>query len=298
MTHLLAFGMGFSALALSRRLKERGWRITGTSRSAEGAARIRAAGYDAAVYDGSSPDRAITQALETATHVVVSAPPGRDGDPVLFQLRADLAAAPALGWVGYLSTIGVYGDRDGAWVDETTPEAPQSDRSRRRLEAERAWLSLAGADAEDRLRIQVFRLAGIYGPGRSAVGQVLAGRARRIIKPGQVFNRIHVEDIAETLIAAIDRGGRHRVYNVTDDEPAPPQDVIALAARLLDLPLPAEVPFDEAGLSDMARSFYAETKRVRNDRIKEDLGVILNYPTYREGLAAIVAEIRHSPSER
>lgn len=287
MNHLLCFGFGFSASALAKRLSPEGWRITGTSRSVEGAERIRSLGYEAARFDGTEPSRDVARALETASHLLVSAPPGDDGDPLLAQHRADVIAAAGLKWIGYLSTIGVYGDRGGAWVDETTPESPLSDRSKRRLAAEQSWRALTRSGAGP--DVQVFRLAGIYGPGRSAIDQVRTGRARRIVNPGQVFNRIHVDDIAGTLAAAITSGGTHTVYNVTDDEPAPPQDVIGHAAKLLGVPAPPELPIEEAELSPMAKSFYSELKRVRNDRIKQDLGVRLCYPTYREGLAAVLA---------
>mgnify|MGYP001815125146 FL=1 len=286
MNHLLCFGFGFSASALAQLLSPQGWRITGTSRSAEGEERIRSLGFEAARFDGTAPSGDVTRALETASHLLISAPPSDDGDPVLAHHRADIVTANGLRWIGYLSTIGVYGDHGGAWVDETTPETPLSDRSKRRLAAEQSWRALtrpgAGPD------VQVFRLAGIYGPGRSAIDQVRAGRARRIVSPGQVFNRIHVDDIAGTLAAAIATGGTHTVYNVTDDEPAPPQDVIGHAAKLLGVPAPPELPIEEAELSPMAQSFYSELKRVRNDRIKQDLGVRLCYPTYREGLAAVL----------
>ncbi len=290
MNHLICFGFGFSARALAKRLATQGWQITGTSRSAEGGERIRAQGFDAARFDGTVPSDEVACALETASHVLISAPPGDDGDPVLEQHRSDIVSAPGLKWIGYLSTIGVYGDRGGAWVDETTPEAPVSQRSKRRLAAEQSWLATARAGRGP--AVQVFRLAGIYGPGRSAIDQVRSGRARRIVRPGQVFNRIHVDDIATTLTAAIANGGAHSIYNVTDDEPAAPQDVIGHAAQLLGVPPPPEVPIEEAELSPMAQSFYSELKRVRNDRIKQDLGVRLAYPTFREGLAAVLAASR------
>lgn len=291
MNHLICFGFGFSARALATRLAPQGWRVTGTSRSAEGVEQIRAQGFEAARFDGTAPSDEVACALETASHLLISAPPGDDGDPVLEQHRSDIVSAPHLKWIGYLSTIGVYGDRAGAWVDETTPEAPASQRSKRRLTAEQSWLAIARPGTGT--AVQVFRLAGIYGPGRSAIDQVRSGRARRIVRPGQVFNRIHVEDIATTLAAAIATGGAHHIYNVTDDEPAAPQDVIVHAARLLGVPPPPEVPIEEAELSPMAQSFYSELKRVRNDRIKQDLGVRLGYPTYREGLAAVLAAPRN-----
>lgn len=290
LNHLICFGFGFCARALAEQLAAQGWRITGTSRSAEGAERIRALGFEAACFDGTAPSAEVRAALQTASHLVISAPPGDDGDPVLRQHQSNIVDAPGLKWIGYLSTIGVYGDYGGAWVDETTPETPLSQRSKRRFAAEQSWLSLANPDAGP--TVQVFRLAGIYGPGRSAIDQVRAGHARRIVKPGQVFNRIHVDDIAATLAAAIVTGGTHSVYNVTDDEPAPPQDVIGYAAQLLGVPAPPEVPIEDVGLSPMAQSFYSELKRVRNERIKQDLGVRLQYPTYREGLTSVLAATR------
>ena len=205
---------------------------------------------------------------------------------MLRHFRDDLAALPELAWIGYLSTVGVYGDCQGQWVDETAPARPTSERSLRRVRAENAWLAFG---SESGRRVEIFRLAGIYGPGRNVIDNLKAGTARRIVKAGQVFNRIHVEDIAGVLAAAIDGRGVHNIYNVSDDEPAPPQDVIACAAELLGLPVPPDIPFEQAGLTGMAGSFWAENKRVSNARIKNALGVTLAYPTYREGLRAILA---------
>jgi nucleoside-diphosphate-sugar epimerase len=213
----------------------------------------------------------------------VSVPPDAQGDPVLRHHAEDIARSNAE-WIGYLSTIGVYGDHGGAWVDETAPATPSSERSRRRALAEQQWLDFGKASGK---RVEIFRLAGIYGPGSSAIEGVRSGTTRSIVKPDQVFNRIHVEDIARTLIAAFSRPHVHAIYNVTDDEPAPPQDVNAYAATLLGLPPPVAIAYEAAELSEMGRSFYSENKRVRNDRIKNDLGVQLAFPTYREGLAAI-----------
>ncbi len=291
MKHMVCFGFGFSAQALAPRLKTKGWQVTGTSRSSESAATIQTAGYDAATFDGTAPSAQVNSALQTATHVVVSIPPSEAGDPVLAHHGSEISSAPNLEWIGYLSTVGVYGDHGGAWVDETTPPTPASQRSKRRLGAEQAWQGLDGNGGDGRPRVQIFRLAGIYGPGRSAINQILAGRARRVVKPGQVFNRIHVDDIAGILGAAIEHSGTHSIYNVADDEPAPPQDVIAYAAKLLGQPAPPEVAFEDAELSPMGRSFYSEVKRVRNDRIKTDLKFELRHPTYREGLAAIAGRL-------
>jgi nucleoside-diphosphate-sugar epimerase len=214
-------------------------------------------------------------------------PPDLEGDAVLRHFRDDLAALPDLAWIGYLSTVGVYGDWQGQWVDETSPTRPTSERSLRRVQAERAWL---GFGVDSGRRVEVFRLSGIYGPGRSVIDSLKAGTAHRIVKPGQVFNRIHVDDIARVLAAAIDdTSAGHAIYNVSDDEPAPPQDVVACAAELLGLPVPPEIPFEQAGLTGMAASFWAESKRVSNARIKSALGVELAYPTYREGLSALMS---------
>ena len=224
----------------------------------------------------------LAPALARASHVLISAAPDANGDPFLQAARPMIEAArPA--WVGYLSTTSVYGDHQGGWVDEDTPLNPQSARAVQRILAERQWLATG-------LPVHIFRLAGIYGPGRGPFQKVRDGSARRIVKPGQVFSRIHVDDIARVLAASMARPAPGTVYNVCDDDPAPPEDVLAEAARLLGLPLPPEVPFDQAEMTPMARSFYAESKRVRNDRIKTALGVKLAYPDYRSGLAALLAQ--------
>lgn len=287
MSTLFCLGLGYSAEVLARRLSARGWPIIGTSTSAEGAAKIAALGYEALIFDGRTPGGGVALALRRSTHVLISAPPGAAGDPVLHHHVRDLADARNVDWIGYLSTIGVYGDWQGDWVDETTEPRPGSERSKRRLDAEQAWLALGQRIG---CRVEVFRLAGIYGPGRSALDNVRDGSARRIVKPGQVFNRIHVADIANVLAAAIARQTGDAIFNVTDDEPAAPQDVLEFAAQLLGRPLPPQVPFEAAELSPMAQSFYAENKRVRNARIKDSLGVALEFPTYRQGLRALALE--------
>jgi nucleoside-diphosphate-sugar epimerase len=285
MTRLFCFGLGYSALHLAHRLRADGWDMAGTARTAEGADAIARAAFAPLVFDGTRPGAGIGEALKLATHLLVSAPPDDGGDPVLQHHAADIAAAPALSWIGYLSTVGVYGDHRGDWVDETMPPNPLSERSRARVGAEEAWLAF-GADANR--RVQIFRLAGIYGPGRSAIDRLRAGTVQRIIKPRQVFNRIHVEDIAAILHACLSGRGTHQVYNVADDEPAPPQDVIAYAAELLQMPPPPEIAFEEAQLSVMAKSFYVENKRISNARVRRDLGIDLKYPNYRLGLQAIL----------
>lgn len=289
MTHLLAFGLGYSAGVLANRLTQDGWHIAGTSTSASGAARLDARGWQGIVFDGSSPSPGVQAALAQATHIVLSIPPGATGDPAFLHHADDMARAPHLRWIGYLSTVAVYGDQKGGWVDESTPPNPMSERGQRRLEAEQAWLALGAASGKP---VMVFRLPGIYGPGRSAIDDLADGTARRLIKPDQVFNRIHVDDIAGALRASIGRPQPGAIYNVTDDEPAAPQDVVAYAAALTGRPCPPDIPFATAQLSPMARSFYSENKRVRNNRIKNELGFQPAYPTFREGLASIAARTR------
>ncbi|QQS14566.1 MAG: SDR family oxidoreductase [Rhodospirillales bacterium] len=283
---LFILGLGDSALRLARRARARGFAVAGTVRGGDKARALRAEGIEAVplVEGGADAARA---ALSGATHVLGSIPPDDSGDPGLTLLADDVArAAPR--WLGYLGTTGVYGDRGGGWVDEDAPVAPSSERARRRVVAEAQWTALGGrvGRAPD-----IFRLPGIYGPGRSALDQVRAGTARRVDKPGQMFSRIHVDDIGTAVLAAIDRGGDGRIYNVADDEPAPQADVVAFACALLGIEPPPLVPYTEieASLSPMARSFYAESRRVRNDRLRRELGVALAYPTYREGLLAIHA---------
>lgn len=274
MKTLLSIGHGYSAQALARRLLPEGWRIIGTSRTTEQAEAVRATGVEALVWPGD-----IGEALAQATHLLSSVPPG-EADPVLAALGPQIAAAK-LAFVGYLSSTAVYGHHNGDWVDEATPLSPTTARGAARARAEGEWAALGQP-------LHMFRLAGIYGPGRGPFEKVRDGTARRILKPGQVFSRIHVEDIAGVLHAAITRP-RPGIYNVCDDDPASPEDVLSLAARMLNLADPPMVLYEDAEMTPMARSFYAENKRVRNDRIKQVFGVTLQYPTYREGLAAILA---------
>ena len=255
--------------------------MIGTTRTAEKAEAIAATGVEPLVWPGGDA----MPALAEATHVLISAGPTADGDPVLNELREAIASkAAALEWLGYLSTTGVYGDHAGDWVDEETPLTPTTKRGQMRKDAEEAWRAIPG------LPLHIFRLAGIYGPGRGPFEKVRQGTARRIIKQGQVFSRTHVEDIAQVLAASIARPAPGTAYNVCDDDPAPPQEVIAHAATLLGLPVPPAIPIEQAEMTPMARSFYAESKRVRNERIKTALGVRLRYPTYREGLAALLKD--------
>jgi hypothetical protein len=281
---LFCFGYGYSADALARKLSPRLGGVAGTRTNPEPPPET---GAVLAAYRGDGPSAGVRSLLAGTTHLLVSIPPDLEGDAVLRDFADDIAALPDLAWVGYLSTVGVYGDAKGAWVDETSPVRPLTERSLRRAEAEQAWLDLGVRTGR---RVEVFRLAGIYGPGRSVLDNLRAGTARSIVKPGQVFNRIHVDDIARVLAAAIDKDTGHRVFNVSDDEPAPPEDVVAYAAELLGLPAPPTATFEAAGLSGMAASFWSECKRVRNDRVRRDLGVDLLYPTYREGLRALAVQ--------
>lgn len=284
---LFIFGYGFSAEAFARRMRARGFEVAATCRSAEKRDRLTAEGIEAHLFDGTAPIDGAERTLGRATHLLSSVPPDSEGDPVLRRHMAAIRAAAPFEWIGYLSTTGVYGDRDGGWVDEESARAPTGARGARRVQAEDEWFSLSDAGP-----VMSFRLAGIYGPGRSALDTVRQGRARRIVKPGQVFSRIHAADIAQVLEASVDRPRDGAAYNVCDDEAAPPQDVIAHACALLGQAPPPEIPFDAAELSDMAKSFYRDNKRVRNDRIKRELGVTLAYPTFREGLAAQLAAER------
>ena len=276
---LLSFGHGYSAQALERLLLPQGWRIIGTTRSAAKAEAMRTRGIEALIWPGAD----VTDALTAASHLLMSASPDDGSDPVLAALQDQITArADQFEWAGYLSTTGVYGDHGGDWVDETAPLTPATRRGQARVVAEAAWQAIPA------LPLHIFRLAGIYGPGRGPFAKVRNGTARRIIKDGQVFSRTHVDDIAQVLAASIARPNPGAIYNVCDDDPAPPQDVIAYAAQLLGLPVPEAVPFEDAELTPMARSFYAESKKVRNDRIKDDLGVKLLFPDYRSGLQSLL----------
>lgn len=281
---LLVFGLGFTGRRFAERARDRFATVRATVTETAAAARVAAeTGFTVRAFGPRADDPRIADDLADTDVLLVSAPPGESGDPVLARY-ADAIAASRIGWIGYLSTIGVYGDQSGAWIDESTPAAPRSARSKIRVEAEAAWLALGVARGK---AVQIFRLSGIYGPGRNPIVKLREGRSQRIVKAGQVFNRIHVDDIATTLLASIDRPRPGAIYNVTDDEPTAPQTVTEHAAALTGLPLPPEIDFETAELSPMARSFYGENKRVRNRLIREELGVDLAYPTYREGLAAL-----------
>jgi nucleoside-diphosphate-sugar epimerase len=288
MTSLVCFGFGYCAEHFVAAFGQTFDRIIGTVRGAERAAVLNA--YDgghlrALVFDGSPPAPGLNDAIAQADYVLVSAPPGANGDPVLSILGDALAQAKQLRAIVYLSTIGVYGDRGGAWVDETTEPHPDSGRGSTRLAAERDWRGIGESNGAS---VAVLRLAGIYGPGQNALEQIARGKARRIIKPGQIFNRIHVADIAQAIDAAFTRRASG-IFNVADDEPSPQGDPIVFAAKLLGIEPPPEIPFAQAAqsMTPMGLSFWQECRRVKNDKLKRELGVTLRYPTYREGLRAL-----------
>ncbi len=275
---LLSFGHGYSARAIADLVIPHGWHVIGTTRNLDN--------IDAILDQGASPVQwpgaDLTSILDVATHLLISAAPGPDGDPVLNDLREEIAARrDQFEWVGYLSTTGVYGDHQGSWVDENTPLTPSTKRGEMRVKAEADWAALD-------LPLHIFRLAGIYGPGRGPFAKVRNGTARCIVKPDQVFSRIHVDDIAQTVAASMLNPNPGAIYNLCDDDPAPPQDVIAYAAELLGQTPPPSEDFATADMTPMARSFYAENKKVRNTRIKEELGIELRYPDYKSGLTALL----------
>ncbi len=298
---LFVFGLGYSARVFADRLRARGWAVAGTTRSEVAAEALRADGFEVVIFDRARPLADPAAALAGTTHLLVSVPPDEAGDPAAELHGRDIAACRSIAWAGYLSTTGVYGDRAGGWVDEDSALAPTSDRAERRVAAERAWRALHQTSGHQTsghqtsghqmssLPLHVFRLAGIYGPGRSAFDRVRAGTAKRIHKPGQMFSRIHVDDLARVLEASITRPNPGRVYNVCDDAAAAPAEVIATACELLGVAPPPLVPIAAAELSAMALSFYRDNKRVSNRRIKEELGVALAYPDYKAGLQAIFA---------
>ena len=276
---LFCFGYGYSCDYLGHALIQQGeWQLAGTTRDPEKVNVLRARGIEANLFDWEHPLADPIEMLQGTTHLVISTPPGEEGDPTFLMHAQDIMNIPSIEWVGYLSTTGVYGNKDGAEVYETTELNPTSQRGSRRVMAEKQWQSLNG------LPLHIFRLSGIYGPGRSALDSVRAGVARRINKPGHAFGRIHVEDIANTLIASMGKPNPGQAYNVCDEKPAPSHEVIAYACELLGRPPPPMVDFEEADLSPMARSFYMDNRRVKNDKIKSELGVALKYPNFQDGL--------------
>ncbi|HYB08689.1 MAG TPA: SDR family oxidoreductase [Alphaproteobacteria bacterium] len=281
---LFVFGLGYTARHLAQSWLAEGWRVAGTFRN-ESAAALGDLEIETYRFDRDHPLSDFGAALAGTTHLLSSVPPDGDGDLVLDCHGRDIAALEGLEWAGYLSTTGVYGDREGGEVDESSALSPTSERGRRRAAAEAGWLALHEAHL---LPVHIFRLAGIYGPGRSALDAVRAGTARRIAKPGHIFSRIHVDDIVATLRASAARPNPGAVYNLCDDHPAAGEAVIAYACKLLKIEPPALIPIGEAGLSPMAASFYRDSKRVSNARIKRELGVRLQFPDYRAGLEAIL----------
>jgi nucleoside-diphosphate-sugar epimerase len=278
---LLSLGHGYSAAALAKVLVPLGWTIYATTRDPSKSTTLAREGVNPILWDDPQLERLVSE----TPNILTSIAPTDDGDPVLARFHTQFFDnAGRYRWVGYLSTTGVYGDRQGDWVDETSTLTPTTIRGQRRQAAEAAWSAIPS------LPLHIFRLAGIYGPGRGPFAKVRNGTAQRIIKPGQVFSRIHVEDIAQTVYASIMTPKPTAIYNLCDDDPAPPQDVIAYAADLLGLPQPDAVDFEDALLSPMARSFYAESKRVSNDRIKHELGIVLKYPDFRSGLERMLAD--------
>jgi nucleoside-diphosphate-sugar epimerase len=283
---LFCFGLGYCATDLSRRLTAKGWSVRGTSRNEEACEKFATQGIQAWPFDRDRPLADPAVALDGVSHILSSVPPDATGDAVIDQHGGDIAAlSGSLKWAGYLSTTGVYGDRGGETVAETADLRPSTVRGERRVAAEGGW---CGLWRDHGVPVHLFRLAGIYGPGRNALATVKGGQARRIVKPGQIFSRIHLDDISTILEASMAQPNPGAAYNLCDDEAAPPQDVIAYACELLGVDPPPEIPFEDADLSDMARSFYAENKRVSNERIKHELGVTLAYPDYRAGLRALL----------
>ena len=282
---LFVFGLGYSGLEIAQLARADGWTVAGTCTGVDKAERLRAMGIETHLFNGTAALPA--EAMNAVSHVLCTIAPGPAGDPVL---RTCASLLGQTRWLGYLSTTGVYGDHGGGWVDEDTPPNPGQPRSIERLAAERGWQAMA---LEAGARLDIFRLPGIYGPGRSTIDQVKAGTARRIDKPGQYFSRIHVADIAGAVLKAMTEPHPGGLYNVADDLPAPNSDVVGFAFELLGRPVPPAIPWQEAApaMSAMARSFYGENRRVRNDRLKRELGVTLRYPTYREGLRAIASAI-------
>src|SRR3569833_660354 len=281
------FGMGYSSLATAKAIHELAdpmAGIAGTTRTEEGIERLAESPYRLHVFDGVKPGPTLGPDLRTATHLVLSIPPNDSGDPAYNLHRADIDAATGLKRICYFSTVGVYGDFGGEWIDETAPTRPVNKRSLQRVAIEQLWRDYA---ASRNIPILVLRLAGIYGPGRSSLDKLREGTARRIVKPNQAFNRIHVEDIGRVTALAADRA-LAGTFNLSDDEPAPPQDLVEYAARLLGVPVPPGIPFESAEMTPMARSFYADNKRVSSRAIKQALGLELLHPTYQEGLQSIL----------
>ena len=288
---LFCFGFGFSAQALAERLSLKNWCVSGTCRSKD--KKISLTNLPIISFDGTHASQEILEALSDATHLLISIPPQTSGDVVLKNFSPNIRSNKNLKWIGYISSTGVYGDTQGEWVDESSPLQPATELNVRRVESESAWLKMA---RQNGCPVMVFRCVGIYGPGRNLLISVKQGRARRIEKPGLVFSRIHVEDLVQTLEASIQKPKPGEIYNVCDDEPAPPSEAAEYAFKLLNISPPPLIPLDSAELSEIARGFYKNCKRVSNKKIKEELGVKLKYPNYRSGLDAIFKSMQISES--
>ena len=281
--HLFCFGFGYCCEYLMSSLQQEGWRISGTTRDPDKRRELRSRGVQAHLFDYDVPLLDPLYIMRDVTHILISTPPSEAGDPTFTMHAHDIEQLQNLEWLGYLSTTGAYGDRDGGWVDENTPPRPTTKRGSRRLKAEEQWLS---THQNYNVPTHIFRLAGIYGPGRSAIDSVRSGIARRIDKPGHAFSRIHVEDIVNILLASIEHPKSGEIYNVCDDLPAPSHEVILYACELLGVEPPPLLPYDKVDLAPITQSFYTDNKRVRNDKIKNDLGVRLMYEDYKKGLEA------------
>ncbi|MEK9629975.1 MAG: SDR family oxidoreductase [Nitrospinota bacterium] len=282
--NLFCFGFGFTAKALAQRLPNAEWEVSGTSRERND----KDSEVGVLPFDGTGPSKEIGQALSRATHLLITIPPQVEGEVVLKHFGPKIAENNKFKWIGYISSTGVYGDTQGEWVDESSPLQPQSELNKRRVEAEKAWIHFAEKHG---LPVMIFRCVAIYGPNRNLLVSVKQGRARRIKKPGLVFSRIHVEDLAQTLDASIRNPKSGEIYNVSDDEPSPPWETVEYACSLLNVEPPPLIPFESAELSELARGFYKTCKRVGNKKIKEELGVKLKYPNYKIGLDAIFEKL-------
>ena len=283
---LFCFGYGYVAEHLANALKAQDptWQICGTTRDTDKLSMMREDGIKAYLFSEETPFHDPLFIFNGATHVLISIPPNKQGD-IVFQTHArDILNIPTVQWIGLCSSTSVYGDRDGDWVDETSEIRPTSERGSKRARAESAWLKMRRIAG---IPINIFRLSGIYGPGRSAIDTVRAGNPRRIEKPGHAFNRIHVDDIVQTMIASMDQPQPGDIYNLADNDPAPSHELVAYACALLGKEAPELIPYSEADMAPMARSFYKENKRVKNDKIKNKLGITLKYPDYKAGLDAI-----------
>ncbi len=278
--HLFCFGLGYSATRLAQKLLQEGWRVSGTHRTLEQCEAQRQHGITAHLFDEDLPLSGVWD-MQTITHILISIPPSADGDIVLKHHLDDLQQLPNLEWVGYFSTTGVYGNYDGAWVDETSPLLASTPRTLLRVQAEQAWINST-------LPVHIFRLAGIYGPKRNTIEQLKKGMAKRIDLPNQYFSRIHVEDICQIVQASIAHPNPPAIYNCCDDRPCPQAEVVTYAATLLGIEPPAFVNLEDANLSEMAHSFYGQNRRTKNHKIKQELGVSLRYPSYKEGLRDIL----------